>query len=118
MVCLLGKKVDRTLRGTFGCVRELPGLSCGKPSGNGVVPKRPPRPRSFAARYDGHVPCPRCGSDDTHVSSPFGGTVSEMLFQCGACGDGFGWMKWEHRTSDDLDDDQPPEEALDKVEEG
>ena len=82
------------------------------------MPKPPLRSPSFAARYDGHVACPRCGSEDTHVSSPFGGTVSEMLFQCGACGDGFGWMKWEHHTSDNPDDDRPSEQAPDKVEGG
>jgi hypothetical protein len=41
-----------------------------------------------------------------------------MFFQCGACGDGFGWMKWEHHTSDNPDDDQPSEQAPDKVEGG
>ncbi len=79
------------------------------------MPKNPPRSPSFSARYDGHVACPRCGSEDTHVSSPFGGTVSEMLFQCGSCGDGFGWMKWEHRTSDNPGAERASKQAADKV---
>ena len=69
--------------------------------------KPPSSSPSFANTFDRHVPCPGCGSQDTRVSSPFGGTVSEILFQCEACGDGFGWMKWEHRMSKDLDAPTP-----------
>lgn len=53
--------------------------------------------RAFAERYDRHVTCTWCGSTQTRVSNPFGGTVSEILFECDACDNSFGWMKWEHR---------------------
>ena len=49
----------------------------------------------FAKEFDNAVPCPWCESRDTSVRSPFGGTVSEIMMQCNACGSGFGWMKWQ-----------------------
>ncbi len=54
-----------------------------------------------AARYRGRVRCPWCGSTRTRLKSLFGGTVSEILFQCEACRSPFGIMKWE--TLDDAD---------------
>jgi transcription elongation factor Elf1 len=51
----------------------------------------------FAARYDGTVDCPWCESSNSKLSSPFGSTVSEMIFICGDCGETFGWMKWEEK---------------------
>ena len=51
----------------------------------------------FRKEYDGQVECPWCGSRETRVISPFGGTVSEMLMACGGCRNTFGWMKWERR---------------------
>jgi len=48
-----------------------------------------------AARYRGRVRCPWCGSTRSRLRSLFGGTVSEVLFQCEACRSPFGIMKWE-----------------------
>jgi hypothetical protein len=48
----------------------------------------------FRDRYDAKVACPWCGATDNKVSNPFGGTVSEIAFECRACGNPFGWMKW------------------------
>jgi hypothetical protein len=56
-----------------------------------------PGPDNFADEYDEHVACPWCESTETHVVSPFGGTVSEVLFKCRDCESTFGWMKWENR---------------------
>ena len=50
---------------------------------------------AFAREFDGSVACPWCGSTETAVRSPFGGTVSEILMQCNSCKSGFGWMKWQ-----------------------
>ena len=50
---------------------------------------------SAAARYRGRVRCPWCGSTSSRLKSLFGGTVSEILFQCEACRTPFGVMKWE-----------------------
>lgn len=51
----------------------------------------------FAEEYDQKVECPWCKSDNTKVISPFGGTVSEVLFSCNSCKNTFGWMKWQHK---------------------
>jgi len=48
----------------------------------------------FRDKYDMTVECPWCGSTDNTVHNPFGGTVSEIAFECGTCGNPFGWMKW------------------------
>jgi transcription elongation factor Elf1 len=48
----------------------------------------------FRDKYDMTVECPWCGSTDNTVVNPFGGTVSEIAFECGSCGNPFGWMKW------------------------
>jgi transcription elongation factor Elf1 len=48
----------------------------------------------FRDKYDMTVECPWCGSTDSRVVNPFGGTVSEIAFECGRCGNPFGWMKW------------------------
>lgn len=56
----------------------------------------------FGQQYDQHVECPWCKSTDTHVVSPFGGTVSEVSFMCKGCNNAFGWMKWEHKAPADL----------------
>jgi len=53
----------------------------------------------FASEFDRHVNCAWCESEDTKISSPFGGTVSEIIFTCNDCGETFGWMKWENRRS-------------------
>ncbi|MBX3596688.1 MAG: hypothetical protein KF874_03860 [Rhizobiaceae bacterium] len=50
---------------------------------------------AFSSELDGKIECPWCGSMDTVVRSPFGGTVSEVMMQCKACNSGFGWMKWQ-----------------------
>ncbi len=36
-----------------------------------------------------NVQCPRCGSRDTTLSSPFGPTLCRSLHLCGSCGEGF-----------------------------
>jgi transcription elongation factor Elf1 len=51
----------------------------------------------YAEEFDEKVNCPWCQSDNNHVVSPFGGTVSEILFHCDACENVFGWMKWDNR---------------------
>lgn len=51
----------------------------------------------YAKRFDEKVMCPWCESDHNHVVSPFGGTVSEILFLCDSCENVFGWMKWDKR---------------------
>lgn len=56
-----------------------------------------PSNKLFSDQYDQEVACPWCESVDTRVVSPFGGTVSEVLFRCEACESVFGWMKWESR---------------------
>ncbi len=56
----------------------------------------------FSRQYDKHVDCPWCGSANSKISSPFGGTVSEILFTCSDCGETFGWMKWEHKRGHKL----------------
>ncbi len=48
------------------------------------------------------VACPWCESTETEVASPFGGTVSEILFKCKSCGEGFGFMKWDERFQEDI----------------
>ena len=48
----------------------------------------------FRDRYDDTVACPWCGSTDNTVVNAFGGTVSEIAFECRSCGNPFGWMKW------------------------
>jgi C4-type Zn-finger protein len=54
----------------------------------------------FNERYDGEIECPWCKSRNTHVISPFGGTVSEVSMQCGDCKSTFGWMKWQGKLPD------------------
>ncbi len=54
----------------------------------------------FNDEYDQKVACPWCKSTDTTVASPFGGTVSEILFKCNGCKQTFGWMKWQHKMPD------------------
>jgi transposase-like protein len=41
----------------------------------------------------GVVKCPFCDSADVKVESPFGGSVSEMLFRCAGCRSFFHWVK-------------------------
>jgi hypothetical protein len=55
----------------------------------------------FGEAYDQKVACPWCESTNTHVVSPFGGTVSEISMKCDACNSTFGWMKWEGRLPGD-----------------
>ena len=52
---------------------------------------------AFNDAFDDKIECPWCASTKTEVSSPFGGTVSEILFKCKACNEGFGFMKWDER---------------------
>ncbi len=47
--------------------------------------------------YDGQVRCPWCESTHTRLVSPYGPSVAEMMFECLDCGQGFGWLKWQHR---------------------
>jgi C4-type Zn-finger protein len=54
----------------------------------------------FNERYDGEIECPWCESGNTHVISPFGGTVSEVSMQCDDCKSTFGWMKWQGKLPD------------------
>ena len=51
----------------------------------------------FGEQYDATVSCPWCESNDTRVSNPFGGTVSEMSMKCNQCEATFGWMKWQDK---------------------
>ena len=57
--------------------------------------------QTFAERFDKRVACPWCESEDTRVTSPFGGTVSEILFRCDDCKQSFGFMKWDERFDED-----------------
>jgi len=43
------------------------------------------------------VRCPWCESDNTRLLTPYGPSVAEMQYKCLDCGQGFGWLKWEHR---------------------
>ena len=56
---------------------------------------------AFNEQFDDIVACPWCESTDTEVTSPFGGTVSEILFKCRSCGEGFGFMKWDERFQEE-----------------
>ena len=51
----------------------------------------------YANEFDEKVTCPWCKSEKNQVVSPFGGTVSEILFRCDDCQGVFGWMKWDKR---------------------
>lgn len=53
----------------------------------------PVQPRTTL--HDVSTPCPWCGSARHALLSPFGGTLSEILFQCLDCDTPFGLMKWE-----------------------
>jgi len=55
----------------------------------------------FGDLYDEQVACPWCESKNTHVVSPFGGTVSEISMKCDDCNSTFGWMKWEGKLPGD-----------------
>jgi ring-1,2-phenylacetyl-CoA epoxidase subunit PaaD len=39
------------------------------------------------------VTCPRCGSDDTHISSQFGATACKALYKCNNCDEPFEHFK-------------------------
>jgi len=54
----------------------------------------------YADQFDEKVECPWCQSENNQVVSPFGGTVSEILFRCEDCDNVFGWMKWDNRLPD------------------
>lgn len=43
------------------------------------------------------VTCPDCESSQIELVSLFGGSTSEVLFQCTQCRSCFNWVKWEHR---------------------
>ncbi len=68
----------------------------------GDASKKPDRGQQevFGGLYDEQVACPWCDSTNTHVVSPFGGTVSEISMKCDDCKSTFGWMKWEGRLPD------------------
>ncbi len=53
--------------------------------------------------------CPWCDSHETRLASLFGGTVSELLFECLRCRTPFGVMKWGTlaRTDDSAATTQP-----------
>lgn len=57
-------------------------------------------------RYKNRVRCPWCGSTHSRLRSLFGGTVSEILFQCGDCLSPFGVMKWETLNSQHANSDE------------
>ena len=65
---------------------------------HGIAPPGPARrgggpvPVSIGVRVDAPV-CPRCGSGDTVVTSPFGSTACKALCRCRACGDPFEFVK-------------------------
>ena len=54
----------------------------------------------YAEKFDDSILCPWCESENSRVVSPFGGTVSEVLFRCEDCEGVFGWMKWDGRLPD------------------
>jgi transposase-like protein len=41
------------------------------------------------------VTCPHCESSAVEIESPFGGSVSEVLFRCLNCKSFFHWVKWQ-----------------------
>jgi len=41
------------------------------------------------------VTCPHCESSAVEIESPFGGSVSEVLFRCLHCKSFFHWVKWQ-----------------------
>ena len=43
------------------------------------------------------VRCPHCAGADLEVASLFGGSISEVLFQCRSCRSHFNWIKWRGR---------------------
>ncbi len=65
-------------------------------------PKAQSGNQAFNERFDRRVACPWCESQNTRVSSPFGGTVSEILFTCNHCHQSFGFMKWDEQFQEDL----------------
>jgi transposase-like protein len=60
----------------------------------------PGEQKVYAEKFDDSIQCPWCESDNNQVVSPFGGTVSEVLFRCQDCEAVFGWMKWDGRLPD------------------
>ena len=51
---------------------------------------------SFELPLDvGKVICPHCESGAVEIESPFGGSVSEVLFRCLRCRSFFHWVKWQ-----------------------
>ena len=68
------------------------------------ISKKPPpssvsagEQKVYAEQFDEKVVCPWCDSENNQVVSPFGGTVSEILFRCEDCKNVSGWMKWDKR---------------------
>jgi transposase-like protein len=47
------------------------------------------------------VTCPHCESSAVEIESPFGGSVSEVLFRCRQCKSFFHWVKWQPELSPD-----------------
>ncbi len=65
-----------------------------------VAPKASSAANS-AKDVDGNeIRCPWCESARTRFISPYGPSVAEMQCKCCDCGQGFGWLKWEHRLPD------------------
>lgn len=57
-------------------------------------------------RYINRVRCPWCRSTNSRLRSLFGGTVSEILFQCQDCRSPFGVMKWDTLGAQNLQSEQ------------
>ena len=51
--------------------------------------------KSLVDRFAGRVRCPWCRGTNLKLASLFGGTVSELLFECQDCHLPVGVMKWD-----------------------
>lgn len=56
-------------------------------------PARPDDPRPVLFFEDVAVPCPRCSSTDTELTSRFGATACKALYRCRACSEPFEHFK-------------------------
>jgi len=58
----------------------------------GIAPPKPGGGRRLLFGRE-TIPCPRCGSDDTHLLSEFGSTACKALWRCAACREPFDYFK-------------------------